>query len=116
MTGTRRDGTATVYPPMTGREIEEGLAIARTLGPELIEQTGAWYWLDFTDRPSPEARAILSAAGWRWGHKKRRWYLPTVHSSKSKGMGMDYIRDKYGSEALRVEDESPAAAFTGTLL
>ena len=110
MTSAKRDGTPTVVPPMDAGEIDNALLVARAARPELIEQTGAWYWMDFADRPAEDVRADLAAVGWRWGHKKRRWYLPTQRSGNKRYVPMNAIREKYGSEEIdtRSEDARPA--------
>ena len=69
-----------------------------------IEVVGKWIWVSGETKT---VRQDLKSAGYFWSPKKKMWYWrPAGGRSPSKGMSMPWIRAKYGSTTVKVEDES----------
>lgn len=62
--------------------------------------TGKWLWVQFEGKPSPDIREKLKNEGFKFAFQKKLWYFAAVKVGRSKGMDMDYIKNKYGNEEL----------------
>jgi len=66
----------------------------------IIEICGSWIWISGNTKAVKDQ---LKNAGFRWACKKVQWYWrPSEYKQKFNklSMSMDYIRNKYGSEAI----------------
>jgi curved DNA-binding protein CbpA len=68
-----------------------------------IEICGSWIWVSGETKKHKEA---FKAAGYFWASKKKMWYWRPEEAKvrRSPGMGMDYIRNMYGSETIKAAD------------
>ena len=66
----------------------------------VIELCGSWLWVT-GDTMSCKAR--LKELGFFWAVKKRAWYFHTEEKKRKyrKGMELNLIREKYGSQAIK---------------
>jgi curved DNA-binding protein CbpA len=73
-----------------------------------IEICGLWLWIDGNTKPIKEK---LKKLGCLWASKKEKWYYrpPEYKSSNHKSKSMDYIRDKYGSEQIKKDENKKMA-------
>jgi curved DNA-binding protein CbpA len=62
-----------------------------------IEICGLWVWVGGNTKPHREA---LKDAGYRWSPPKVKWYFAGVPAGRSRGMDMDEIRARYGSQRV----------------
>lgn len=65
-----------------------------------IEICGSWIWLSDN---TYEYKAQIKEAGFKWSNKKFMWYWRSEENRSwfnKKTHDMDYIRSKYGSEAV----------------
>ncbi len=76
-----------------------------------IEICGCWIWLSGDTRQHKEA---LKAAGFWWANQKKQWYWKPADSKRSKGRGMDMeeIRSRHGSERVTAQKRPQRAALT----
>ncbi len=65
----------------------------------VIEICGSWIWISGNTFPVKDA---LKANGFRWAPKKKMWqWHSPEEKSKSRGLDMDLIRNKYGSQVIK---------------
>ena len=88
-------------------EILEALRNCRGLD---IELCGSWLWISGN---TYENRNTLKAAGCKWSKGKGKWYWrheeeQRVHNHRS--MSMEWIRSRYGSEAVKGMEPDPLLA------
>jgi hypothetical protein len=67
-----------------------------------IELTGSWVWLAGNTFPYKEQ---IKEAGFAFSASKKKWYLaPYKISGKRKGTSFSKIKNKYGYEAVTIQD------------
>jgi len=82
---------------MTFEELKTKAAQAGELpGAREVIITGMWAWVSFETKPGEEVRKSLKANGWRWSHKKGKWYLKGKLTSSKGGFSIEEIQEKYG--------------------
>ena len=62
-----------------------------------IEVCGLWVWVSGDTRTHKES---LKAAGYYWASKKFMWYFRPAESAGGRGLPMETIREKYGSQTV----------------
>ena len=73
-----------------------------------LEMTGSWLWIHGTEKADKEGRELLKSLGCRWSPNKECWYLKGQDCVSHGGVGMDYIRLKYGS--MTIDERAQVAA------
>lgn len=71
----------------------------------VFETCGTWLWVSGNTKANKEQ---LKKFGFHYASKKKMWYWKSnlIPARRSRGVTMDYIRDKYGSEKAYSFDES----------
>lgn len=88
-------------------EILEALRNCRGLE---IELCGSWLWISGN---TYENRNTLKAAGCKWSKGKNKWYWRHEEEQRERrhrSMSMEWIRTRYGSEAVKGIDPDPLLA------
>ena len=87
-------------------EIARKLAVARPAWK--VEICGSWVWIDGTSKDDTEGRELLKSLKCTWSKDKQKWYHKGADCVRGKAMPMDYIREKYGYQSVRMEQELAA--------
>ena len=88
-------------------EILEALRNCRGLD---IELCGSWLWISGNTYPH---RDILKGSGYKWSKGKSKWYWRHDENRTTghrKSMSMEWIRTRYGSEAVTSPAPDPLLA------
>ena len=76
-----------------------------------IELCGTWLWITGVKKEDKEKQVILKELGFTWAFKKNAWYWkPGTYRKKSKKeLNLDQIRNLYGSETVKQEQQQAIA-------
>ena len=84
-------------------EVRAAIRYAQESG-AIVNIVKFWPWADFPRKPDEGTRAEMTAHGWGWSGRKRRWYLRTTESGR-------YRRATYADLVAR-HGERPAPDLT----
>jgi len=79
---------------------------ARQLG-GTVEIVGAWVWVSFQEKPSPEVRQALKSERFHWNKTRQLWQYAGIKSGPSPADSWS-LRQKYGS--VQVTDDPLAVS------
>lgn len=78
-----------------------------------VELMGLWVWLTGETKQHREAfkawNEANSAQRWKWSPNKKAWYFAGVPTFNRKKTTLDEIRNAYGSQAYKREDQRQTA-------